>query len=150
MKRFRGVLVCNAHSFLYHSTLGSRVIKTKKRSCAEMHGPVCEGRRVARSVRRRPNRPHPGGNPAANLESIFHRSYLREVASEWQLTEETIYVRLAYLQGGFRSRDTCWSPALQRIHHLPLDTYILETQCGQIYCHGGVVTDTPHRMAGTL
>ena len=30
MKRFRGGLVCKAHRFLYHSTLGSRVIKKNK------------------------------------------------------------------------------------------------------------------------
>ena len=30
MKRFRGGLVFKAHRWLYHSTLGSRVIKKKK------------------------------------------------------------------------------------------------------------------------
>ena len=29
---------------------------------------------------------HPAGNPRANLESISHRCYLREVAFEWELT----------------------------------------------------------------
>ena len=43
---------------------------------------------------------HPGGNPGANLESISHRCYLREVAFEWELTEETIYLPLGCLQGG--------------------------------------------------
>ena len=31
MKRFRGGLVFKAHRFVYHSTLGSRVIKKKKK-----------------------------------------------------------------------------------------------------------------------
>ena len=31
MKRFRGVLVFKAHRLLYHSTLGLRVIKKKKK-----------------------------------------------------------------------------------------------------------------------
>jgi hypothetical protein len=34
---------------------------------------------------------HPGGNPGANLKSISHICYLREVAFEWEGTEETIY-----------------------------------------------------------
>ena len=42
---------------------------------------------------------HPGGNPGANLKSIYHRCYLREVASEWDLTKETIYLPLGCLQG---------------------------------------------------
>ena len=43
---------------------------------------------------------HPGGNPGANLKSISHRCYLREVAFEWELTRETIYLPLGCLQGG--------------------------------------------------
>jgi len=31
VKRFRGGLVCKAHRLLYHSTLGPRVIKKKKK-----------------------------------------------------------------------------------------------------------------------
>jgi len=31
VKRFRGGLVCKAHRLLYHSTLGLRVIKKKKK-----------------------------------------------------------------------------------------------------------------------
>ena len=30
---------------------------------------------------------HPGGKPGANLNSILHRCYLREVAFEWELTK---------------------------------------------------------------
>ena len=41
----------------------------------------------------------PGGNPGANLESISHRCYLREVGFEWELTKETICL-LGCLQGG--------------------------------------------------
>ena len=33
VKRFRGGLVFKAHIWLYHSTLGSRVIKKKKKKC---------------------------------------------------------------------------------------------------------------------
>ena len=43
---------------------------------------------------------HPGGNPWANLQSISHRCYLREVAFEWELTKETIYLPLGCLQDG--------------------------------------------------
>ena len=43
---------------------------------------------------------HPGGNPGANLKSISHRCFLREVACEWELTKETIYLTLGRLQGG--------------------------------------------------
>ena len=47
---------------------------------------------------------HPGGNPGANLKSISHRCYLREVAFEWELAEETIYLTLGCLLGGFIAR----------------------------------------------
>ena len=43
---------------------------------------------------------HPGGNLGANLESISHKCYLREIALEWELTNETIYFTLGCLQGG--------------------------------------------------
>ena len=42
---------------------------------------------------------HPGGNPGANLKSISQRCYVREVAFEWELTQETIYLPLGRLQG---------------------------------------------------
>ena len=42
----------------------------------------------------------PAGNPGANLKSISHRCHLREVAFEWELTKETIYLALSCLQGG--------------------------------------------------
>ena len=38
MERFRGGLVSKAHRLLYHSTLGSRVIK--KKSCARRPAPL--------------------------------------------------------------------------------------------------------------
>ena len=47
---------------------------------------------------------HPGGNPGANLKSTAHRCYLREVAFEWALTKETIYLPLGCLQAGCRAR----------------------------------------------
>jgi len=40
----------------------------------------------------------PAGNPGANLKSISHRCYLREVAFEWDLTQETIFLPLGCLQ----------------------------------------------------
>ena len=43
---------------------------------------------------------HPESNPGANLNSISHRCFLREVAFEWELTKETIYLPLGCLQGG--------------------------------------------------
>ena len=41
-----------------------------------------------------------GGNPGASLESISDRCHLREVAFEWELTKESIYLPLGCLQGG--------------------------------------------------
>ena len=46
---------------------------------------------------------HPGGDPGANSKSISHRCYLREVAFEWGLTQETIYLPLSCLQVGLGS-----------------------------------------------
>ena len=43
---------------------------------------------------------HPGGTQGANLKSICHRCYLREVAFECELTKKTIYLPLGCLQGG--------------------------------------------------
>ena len=53
---------------------------------------------------------HPGGNPGANLDSISHRYYLREVAFEWELTKDVIYLPLVCLQGGEMNRydDVRW------------------------------------------
>ena len=45
---------------------------------------------------------HPEGNPRENPKSISHGCYLREVAFEWELTKETIYLPLGCLQGGGR------------------------------------------------
>ena len=36
----------------------------------------------------------------ANHEQISHRCYLREIAFEWKLTKETIYLLMGCLQGG--------------------------------------------------
>ena len=41
-------------------------------------------------------------SPGANLLSISHRYCLREVAFEWELTQETIYLPLRCLQGEVR------------------------------------------------
>ena len=47
---------------------------------------------------------HLRSNPGANLKSISHRCYLREVAFEWELTQETFYLPLSCLQGGSYQR----------------------------------------------
>ena len=47
---------------------------------------------------------HPRGNPGASLQSISHRCQLREVAFEWGLTKETIYLPQGCFQGGVRFR----------------------------------------------
>ena len=47
---------------------------------------------------------NPGGNSGANLKSISHKCHLREVAFEWELTKETIYLPLGCLQGVVRIR----------------------------------------------
>jgi hypothetical protein len=44
---------------------------------------------------------HPGGNPGANVKSISHRCYLREVAFEWELTKKITYLPLGYRQNGY-------------------------------------------------
>ena len=64
-----------------------------RRMCSP--GPGIVGVCASEATRR-----HPGGNPGANLESISLRCYLREVAFEWELTKEAIYLPLGCLQGG--------------------------------------------------
>ena len=43
---------------------------------------------------------HPGGNPGADLNLITHKCYFREVAFEWELIKETIFLPLGCIQGG--------------------------------------------------
>jgi len=67
-------------------------------------------------------RPHPGGNPGANLKSISHRCHLFEVAFVWELTKEPIHLPLGCLQGGVQSpiffvTASCICPSL----HLSVD-----------------------------
>ena len=45
---------------------------------------------------------HPGGYPRADPKSFSHKCYLRQVAFEWKLTQETIHLPLGCLQGGHR------------------------------------------------
>ena len=59
---------------------------------------------------------HPGGNPGANRESISDRCYLREVAFEWELTKETIYSPLDYLQGGMHQTASLYKQAAAPLH----------------------------------
>ena len=51
----------------------------------------------------------PVGNTGANLKTISHRCCLREVAFEWEFTEETIYLRLGCLQGGGCTQEAVWA-----------------------------------------
>ena len=46
-------------------------------------------------------RNHSGDNPGENVKSISNKFYLRELAFEWELTEETIYLPLGCFQGGY-------------------------------------------------
>ena len=69
------MLVLEAHRRVYHSPLGSRAIKKKKRD-------------------------HPEGDPGANLKSISHRCHPILAASGWELTKETSNLPLSCLQGG--------------------------------------------------
>ena len=46
---------------------------------------------------------HPGGNPEANLNSIFHRCHPILVSLVWELTKEAINLPLGCLQGGYHN-----------------------------------------------
>ena len=70
---------------------------------------------------------HPGGNPGANVKSIFHRCYLREVAFEWDLTKETIYLPLGCVQGG-KDTDKPLSAAQQHDEGFPADLRTTNSQ----------------------
>jgi len=50
VKRFRGGLVFKAHRLLYHSTLGSRVIKKKKRRMALWYRGILLFRSLPRTI----------------------------------------------------------------------------------------------------
>jgi len=52
VQRFRGGLVFKAHRHLYHSTLGLRVIKKRRRRIPfwEHHGPLSSGEGTMRMV----------------------------------------------------------------------------------------------------
>ena len=43
---------------------------------------------------------HLGGNPGADIKSISHICYLREVSYGYELTKSTIHLPLGCLQGG--------------------------------------------------
>ena len=51
--------------------------------------------------------PHPAGNPGANLTSISHRCYLREVAFEWELTQKR-HLFAPGLSRGRAAKFTCF------------------------------------------
>ena len=110
VKRFRGGLVSKAHRRVYHSTLGWRVIKKKKKICRgsreegnswkktrDPHDPNCSLQR-AEERKGGAGQAHPGVELRANLKSISHRCH--EVAFVRVLTTETIHVPLGCLQGG--------------------------------------------------
>ena len=56
---------------------------------------------------RQGNPSHPGANPGANHKSISHRFCLREVAFQWELAKQTIFLPLGCLQGGLCCPTTC-------------------------------------------
>ena len=81
MKQFRGGLVSKVQRLLYHSTLGSRGMKKKKKKKERACG-------------------SPNAELRANIRSISHRCHPILVAFVWQLTKETIDLPLGCLQGG--------------------------------------------------
>ena len=94
---------------LHHHTLSHRHIPshyhTLSHTLTLAHTITLSRHRVGYFAARRRS-PHvhrrghlPGGNPGANLKSISHRCYLREVAFEWKLTKDTIHMPLRCLQG---------------------------------------------------
>ena len=73
----------------------------KLMSLSEMeHDPDAFARRLAKGDTDCEQVRHPGGNPGANLKSISHTCYLREVAFESYLTEIHICLPLGCLNGG--------------------------------------------------
>ena len=86
---------------------------------------------------------HPEGNSGANLQSIFHRCYLRDVAFEWELTQEPIYLPLGCLQGGDIRRDfaghkdgffvVAYNPRVRFTIHNPSMKGRSETSCNLPY-----------------
>ena len=130
VKRFRGGLVFKAHKMLYLSNLVSGVIKKRGTLRGTEHGEggsqhcsvwheiacfsieCCDGkmRERASDAGQEP----PWRQPRGKLYVNLHRCYLREVAFEWELTKETIYLPLGCLQGGqprqmCRGRSGCFS-----------------------------------------
>ena len=71
---------------------------------------------------------HPGGNPWANLKAISQRCYLREVAFERELTEETIYLPLGCLQGG-ASVGVCEPPCTRHLRDSALGVAPVTSTC---------------------
>ena len=88
MKRFGGGLEFKAHRLVHHSTPGWRVIKKKKKELG-----------IDLMIDSWLSLSHPGVELRANLKSISHRCYLREVVFESDLTKETIHLPLSCLQG---------------------------------------------------
>ena len=76
----------------------SRRIGQERTRLAAVRSLLGVGRLWCPQTLRKSNRP--GGNPGANLKSMTHRFYLREIAFEWELTKETINFPLGRLQGG--------------------------------------------------
>ena len=75
MKRFRGGLVFKAHRWLYHSTLGSRVIKKKKKE------------QRLRPGRRRPRQHPPWMQPRGNFMVSLVNSHTNSTRIGWHLWE---------------------------------------------------------------
>ena len=87
----------------------SRTCNASKEGCTEPSlATVCAGRIRRSSLNG--SEYHPGGNPCANLKSIFHRCPIL-VAFVWELTKETIDLPLGCLQGGRFSQRASFSRA---------------------------------------
>ena len=83
VKRFRGGLVFKAHSLLYHSTLGLRAMKKKKRSgCAGRwsctSAPTAKGLLQLRKFRS----PRMMGNTCPSVHRMWHQSESHETFDE--------------------------------------------------------------------
>ena len=91
---FRGPLSAHTGQSRPDSGLGFQVKVFEKSSRCSLFAPTRPPERK--------RKPHPGGNSGANLKSISHMCYLREVAFEWELTKETINLPLGCLQGGYK------------------------------------------------
>ena len=118
---FRGGLVCKAHRWLYHSTLGSRVIKKKKKKFRGYPPPRLRGASSlvrARLDRTRPDRPAQGSIRLRDGSSLVRRQPKKvsllasqgfRVYPSPRLRDGSSLVRRALGRRGARRARTTWS-----------------------------------------